>query len=536
MEGASPGFSLNFAVGGSDKKLQVDKPRVVLGRSPNCDVVIPEERISRQHATILLEGASWSVFDMGSANGTFVNEKPIVKCPLRDGDVIMLGEIEITFHLDQKESASNQHRVILESDTSHRNNKTAVFNMAELSVLSSVGDTRRNDSQQAAAWAVGLFSQAAQALLSSDSLDDVLEKVLDLVFKNLPVERGVIALYNEDDGVVPRISRSRLPNTSDTIRISQTIALEAVKLKQAIIVGDAMADERFGGEESILAMNISSAMCAPMYNEGHVSGLLYVDSRNFRKAFTEEHLRLLSTFGVFSAVAVEQTRLRDRVAREQKIRSKLEMYNSKAVVDRIVQGAITGSQTAVGDIISEEREVSVIFSDLCGFTSTSEEMAPQEVAQLLNGVFERLTSAIFACDGTLDKFMGDGMMAFFGAPLEQTDHAERAVRAAMLMLEELEQFNQECQFEHPVSMRIGINSGPVIAGDIGSPKRKDFTVIGDVVNIASRLESSVAKPGHIVIGESTYDLLGGQIKCAALGAVKLKGKEKTVNCFRVEPQ
>ncbi|MCA9069728.1 MAG: adenylate/guanylate cyclase domain-containing protein, partial [Planctomycetaceae bacterium] len=186
------------------------------------------------------------------------------------------------------------------------------------------------------------------------------------------------------------------------------------------------------------------------------------------------------------------------------------------------------------EMLAEEREVSVLFCDLSGFTTLSEHMAPSELAQVLNDLFARLTNAIFKFEGTLDKFMGDAVMAIFGAPLTQHDHAERAVGAAILMQQALEDFNRSHSHRQRVSMRVGINSGNVVAGDIGSPKRKDYTVLGDTVNVASRLESSVAKPGQIAIGPFTYEMVKHRFECQSLEAIQLKGKRDFVQPYLVE--
>ena len=140
---------------------------------------------------------------------------------------------------------------------------------------------------------------------------------------------------------------------------------------------------------------------------------------------------------------------------------------------------------------------------------------------------------MFALDGTLDKFRGDGMMAFFGAPLQLHDHAERAVEAALRMQEMLEERNEYSPDARRLAMRIGINSGVVVVGDIGSPQRKDYTVIGDAVNIASRLESFVAEPGQVVIGHETWRLLGETFVCRALEEVRLRGKRRVVRPYLV---
>ena len=195
-----------------------------------------------------------------------------------------------------------------------------------------------------------------------------------------------------------------------------------------------------------------------------------------------------------------------------------------AVVDRITRD----TDDVQRDMVSDEGEVSVLFADLTDFTSMAENLRPSEVIRLLNQIFERLSSAVFDYEGTLDKFRGDGMMAFFGAPLAQPNHAERAVRSALRMQALLADVNANTHKGRFISMRIGINSGPVVVGDIGSPQRKDYTVIGDVVNVASRLESSVAQPGQVVIGPRTYRQVAQLFHCEELEAVRLKGRIRTV--------
>ncbi len=532
MADGQDGFVLSYQMRGKPTTIQLDKDRIVMGRSPSSDLVIPEERISRQHATIYREGRDWIVFDMGSANGTSVNGKPIVKAKLQHRDVIGLGELRITFELPSA-LTSGVHQVQIDHSRERRN-KTAILNMADLSLISSIVETKAaepEDGNKAAAWAISLFNQAAQAMLAGGDLDELLEKVLELVFQNLPVERGVIASYDAEEGLRPRVFKSRKNDSNEKIRISESIVNEVIEKQQAILVSDVLADERFGAEASIMAMQISSAMCAPMYKDGRITGVIYCDSSASRKNFTKEQLRLLSTLSIFAAIATERTSLEEDVAREQRKRERLEKYNSPAVVDRIVKGATT-CQPAM-DMIAEERAVTIVFSDLIGFTTISEHMAPQEVAQLLNAIFERLTDSIFLFDGTLDKYMGDGMMAFFGAPLDQEDHAARAIRAGLLMQKGLAELNQIVGFEKPVGMRVGINTGPVVAGDIGSPKRRDYTVIGDAVNIASRLESSVAKEGDVVVGKATYEECKDLFEFEALGEKALKGKDLLVECYRV---
>jgi adenylate cyclase len=226
-------------------------------------------------------------------------------------------------------------------------------------------------------------------------------------------------------------------------------------------------------------------------------------------------------------VAVEQASLRDGLRREQDIRTRLARYSSPAVVDRIVSDS---SESAT--MSTEEADVTVVFADLTGFTTMAETLEPGETVRVLNQVFERMTEAIFEFEGTLDKFRGDGLMAFFGAPLHLPDHAQCAVAAAVRMQELLAELNSYSE-DRQLQMRIGINSGNVVVGDIGSPQRKDYTVIGDMVNTASRLESSVALPGEVVIGEETWRRVRGRFDCEPLEPARLKGKRKLVQPYKV---
>jgi adenylate cyclase len=183
--------------------------------------------------------------------------------------------------------------------------------------------------------------------------------------------------------------------------------------------------------------------------------------------------------------------------------------------------------------VPEVKEVSVLFADIVGFTTMSEKMSPATVALLLNDYLSRMTEVIFKFEGTLDKYIGDAIMAVFGAPLDMPDHAERAIRAALEMRERLEEFNIERKEGPTLKIRIGINSGKVVAGEIGSINKKEYTVLGDTVNTASRLESSVAKPMMIVIGENTQAVVRDQFEFRSLGKATLKGKENEVEVYEV---
>jgi adenylate cyclase len=219
--------------------------------------------------------------------------------------------------------------------------------------------------------------------------------------------------------------------------------------------------------------------------------------------------------------------LNARVHEEIRRREPLERYHSPAVVNRILE-----TSTHADAFLAQERDVSVLFADLVGFTTLSEHLSPAQTATLLNGFFDGMTEIVFQNDGTLDKFIGDALMAVFGAPIEQSDHAMRAARTAQQMQQALRDYNAQTTGPR-LSMRIGIHSGIVRAGDIGSNRRREYTILGDVVNTASRLESDVAHPGRVALSRATLAGLDDSFLVHPLGSISLRGRREPVDVFEL---
>jgi predicted ATPase/class 3 adenylate cyclase len=191
-------------------------------------------------------------------------------------------------------------------------------------------------------------------------------------------------------------------------------------------------------------------------------------------------------------------------------------------------------QAPRSSLAGERKQVTVMFADISGFTAMSEKLDPEEVRRIINACFERLGAVIERYDGHIDKFIGDEIMALFGAPLTHENDPERALRAALEMVIVLAAFNSEYadQIPQPLALHFGINSGLVIAGGIGTRHRQDYSVLGDPVNLASRLEG-LSEAGEILVGEDTYRLAAPLFEFEALKPVKLKGKEKPVKVYRL---
>lgn len=202
---------------------------------------------------------------------------------------------------------------------------------------------------------------------------------------------------------------------------------------------------------------------------------------------------------------------------------KLQKYIPKHMVEKILSAK---------KMEGERRNVTVLLGDISSFTSMSEKMDPEKLRIILNDFFKLLVGIIYKYEGTVDKFIGDAVMALFGAPIAHEDDPRRAVNVALEMQHKLEEFNEEKKPDIPIKMRIGINSGMVIAGAVGSDMRMDYTVMGDTVNLTSRLQN-VAKPGQILITKDTYVRVAENFELNKLNAIQVKGKEDRIQIYEV---
>jgi adenylate cyclase len=515
---------------------------VVIGRSPECNVVLKDFGISRQHARIVVDEDGARIVDLKSKNGTQVNGVPVVEAPLKDGDRILLGKFQLTF------SKSLEGKVVLdEAKPLSEEAGTIIRSVGELSKLLSPSDTAGAPAEAAkkapadvqeiekSNRILKVLTKFSETLIAVRPVEEVLQQVMDIVFDHVPADRGFLMLHEDgSDKLVPMVVRHRsTPSSGDQARISisKTIADRVIKDRVSILTSDALVDPRFGAGDSIRFHGIRSAMCAPLWNKEQVIGIIHVDSPMLTNCFNLNDLDLLTALANYAAVAVERARLNAKIVAEEKKRERLGRFLSPQVTARII--ATSESQSAALGV-PEEREVTVLFADIVGFTRMSETMSPAAVALVLNDYLSRMTDVIFKYEGTLDKYIGDAIMAVFGAPLDMPDHASRAIKTALEMRERLDEFNAERKEGGPhLRIRIGINSGKAVAGEIGSINKKEYTVLGDTVNIASRLESSVATPMNIVIGEYTQELVKDEFECRSLGAKELKGKEKVVKAYEV---
>lgn len=236
----------------------------------------------------------------------------------------------------------------------------------------------------------------------------------------------------------------------------------------------------------------------------------------------------LVLFGAYTLVTLERRVMADRERR--KLESAFSRYVSRSVVNAIMKDP---SRLRLG---GEKRRMSVLFSDVRGFTSISERLSPEDLVDVMNTYLTRMTDIVFENDGVLDKYIGDAVMAFWNAPFDQPDHAVRAVKTALLMQKALKRMNEEKVFgdDLRLAIGIGINTGEMIVGNMGSEVRFDYTVIGDNVNLASRMEGITKEYGvGILISEATRKELGEEVIVRRVDRVAVKGKKEPVTMYEV---
>ncbi|HID32782.1 MAG TPA: hypothetical protein EYP24_05340 [bacterium (Candidatus Stahlbacteria)] len=327
----------------------------------------------------------------------------------------------------------------------------------------------------------------------------LLNLIIDFTLKNLIGEKGIVIVEDE-----VKASRGIDLNRADQEPIF-AIAYEVLKERRSVFSGRSLA--------------------APiMKKDGSTIGVLGVE---LDRETEPRDLTILEGFASQAGLAIESVMLHDRIRKEERIRDRLYRFFSPTVVDAILKG-----EHKLGGV---QVEATILFADIRGFTPMVENLEPGYTVELLNEFLSVMTEEVFNEDGTLDKYVGDCIMAIFGAPIQHPDDPLRAVRASLGMKQRVREVNEKWQrrgFKESLRIGIGINTGKVLAGNIGSEKRMDYTVISDAVNLASRLEG-VAGPGQIIVSENTYLKVKDSVETKRLDPVRVQGKKEPVPIYEV---
>ena len=583
---------------GPEGRAEADlQPHNTLGRHPNNTVQVLDRIVSKEHAHIDLVEGRWVLRDLGSLNGTYVNGERVSERVLNPGDELTMGSTKIFFDPDgaarqapgasvptplasapgrasQPQAPAWQappggfptaplggmapavsaapvmpaaalsigqltQGALTAAPRVGKPNVTIAPGMVESHIRTRLGmeqnflpeklvadhDALRRDYEK-----LRVSYELARQIGTELDIQKVLDRILAAAFQLLAADRGIILLADESGEHQPRalLTRSGQNNASEPIQISKTLVDQVRTTKEAVLSSDAMVDNRFKGAHSMIMQGIRSSMAVPLIHTGTLLGIMILDSQIATNAFTEKDLQIFQNIANQAAMAVQNSLFARKLEQEAVTRERFQRLLSPAIAQQVIDGKVEITKGG------EARQTTVLFSDIRGFTAMSEKEDPQIIVDMVNEYFELMVEVIFKYEGTLDKFVGDEIMALFGAPVGHADDPIRAVRTAIEMLEVLKQLNQlrVSRGEPEIHIGIGVNTGNVVAGYIGSSKALEYTVIGDTVNTGARL-CSYAKAGEIIISHATYERLNGEFEVIPLPDAKVKNKSEPLRIYNV---
>jgi adenylate cyclase len=534
-----------------------------VGRHPNNTIQLLDTIVSKEHCIVEQRGTATILRDLGSMNGTFINgQRMSGEYLLRHGDEIRLGNTTLIY--DDGVSRQPVGLPPISAGAIHHSGAAAGGVAPQWAVaqrapepaplppaahLVSVVSSDRSIGSQVAASTKDFqpFDEAARdpATLRLDyerlritwellreiglerDIDKLLEKILVALFRFVAADRGVILLKEADGSLRPRAHRRR-KGANDAIAVSSTILAHVIKERAGVLTHDASSDFAASQGKSMFLNRISSAIVVPLLNDQEVIGALWLDSETLA-SFKPKDLELVTAIGNQVAMLVANTLLALKMEQEIMTRKRFSRLLSPNVAEQVISGKLDIKKGGI-----QVPQATVFNSDLRGFTRMSEGTTAEKMVELLNEYFELMVEVIFKYEGTLDKFMGDGIMAFWGAPAFHPDDAIRSVLCSLDQMDVLAELNARRQSlgEVPLAMGIGVHSGSMVSGYVGSSKSLSYTVIGDTVNVSARL-CGIALGGQILVSDVTAAKLDARFKLEPLPAATLKGKEKPMPIFNV---
>lgn len=541
---------------GTDNEFSVEIPDgpVTIGRAESNQIDILDKSLSRVHARLERNGRKIILHDLNSTNGTEVNSARITSCELFHNDLVRCGDVYMTYVEDPR----ILKEVVLRQTMSLTGTLGHDTNFGATMVLQS-GQPEDN----IAAQRLSILLQVAEALSSPDDIHHLLERVVDLLFQIMDVDRAVLLIKKESGELVPRVARTRdgtdkpttippveqhLGNVSESTKrrgnarqgnddgsdktpshiYSRQIVDYVLERNVAVLTSDAHADSRFRASASILMQSIRASMCAPIRRGDNVLGVLYVDNVTTPDRYMDDDLEFLGAFASQAAIAIENSRLYKKIEAEAVLKNNFLRFFPPNTIKRLIDTEI--------DLDVIETEVTAVFADISNFTAMSATMRPIDIVEMLNDYFPVMSEIVFKYEGTLEKYIGDALLVVWGAPFSHEDDVERAIQASIEMQQALQGLNERWQGRRHLSIHVGINTGPVAAGNIGSERYIQYATIGDTTNVAARI-CSVAGEDEIVISESTAARLGHTHHVLEkLAPVAVKGKSEPLTLYRLDWQ
>jgi len=382
-----------------------------------------------------------------------------------------------------------------------------------------------------------LLYEVAAELTSSLDLDEVLGRLMDRVIELMHAARGFVVLLSaENSSLQVRISRGETDEDKKQEFLgSRTVIEQVVAERRAVLTSDAGQDDRFKGQKSVILHNLRSVIAVPLTVKDKVIGALYVDNPFRAGMFEEADKEFLQAIADLAAIAIDNARLytelKNNYEHAEHLRRTFERYVNKQVTDWVLADPNRDKVFLPG----QRLRVTMLASDIAGFSTLSQELEAEELVEFLNGYFKRMVDIVIEHGGNVDKFQGDGLLVAFGAPVPMEDSAKRAVDAAVDMVRAVDEMNVERARlnESPIAIGIGLDTGYVVAGNVGSERRLEYTLIGVPVNNAAFL--SKQRPASILMSQSTFKAVAGTqaVEVEAREPIVLKGGHREVPIYAV---
>jgi adenylate cyclase len=516
---------------GKKRVVPIERPTLSLGRSQDNDVVLTDSelRVSRRHAVIEWDPEKGATLrDERAVNGTFVNKQKVTApVGLKSGDVISIGPHEIVFREEKSGGLA-------------WNIEPGAVDLGALQKPPGPATESKPEVKGAEAprlKALELLNEVGLKLAGTHTPSEVVKEAIQLLFRIEGVQRATLWPWDEKERCfhqMPLETRAGLDQLSAPMFDPQNLVLSSTILNQVrqqnkpLLIRDIKSSE-FSLSKSIVRAGIQAAFCSPVTSQGRMLGVLYADNLMRSDAFSQEDFQTFTIIAAQAGMALANSLARQEISRQDVERANLSRYLPPQVVDLITS---KGGSVELGGVL---QPVTVLFADIRGFTRLSEQMDAREVVDLLNDFFAVMTAAIFQSNGTLDKFIGDCVMALFGAPIPSERSPRNALVAAVRMQQQVARLGAERIQRGLAPMRIGIglHHGPAVVGNIGSAERMQYTAIGDTVNVAARLVSK-AEPGQILISETMHAAAGGGDLFRDLGQISVKNREGQLQVYSVD--
>jgi adenylate cyclase len=471
----------------------------LVGRDPACELVISSPDVSRQHARLTFGEKSFLVEDLGSTSGTAVNGGWLSSARrFSYPQTVEFGSVVVRVRMAGAPLPAGVSYPADESPEESVNISVSLDAKEARTPLQSSGVAEQ------VAQRLMMLYQLPLELAAVEDLRSLYKRILSKVMELIPgAKRG--ALLTVDPGTEKLLLRASIPE--DSPPITRTLIKRVASSQHGFIWDEQGTTDR---SESMVSLGIRTGMYVPLLWKGQTLGVLCVDNPKHRAAFRQEDLQFMISVANYAAAAVANQVLQDDIASSNRTLQGLLANFSPKLRRKLLQKAREGALQPGG----ENSNVTILMSDLRGFTRTAATVDSRTVLHMLNDYFSVLGDIIFQHDGTIDKFIGDAILAVFGSPEPDEEHALKAVRCALAMQEAMQSINAARRSASlpTCELGIGIHTGEVLHGFIGAAERMEFTVIGDTVNKACRYCDG-AKPGGIVLGRATHQIVQLHVPC-----------------------